>query len=145
MNRYRLGSRFLWLKGLAIALYLGLAWRPGFATGPIEKAVWGTALVVFILWLSAKPVGYADEEGIHYRWLIRGIHAKWQDVTKAEWRPEDMTLWITIREKVIGFSYRGIAPVFGSRQRPEAVNFIEQRLRDPGSSGRFVCATSLSS
>jgi hypothetical protein len=111
----------------------------------MEKAIWAAVLVALILWWSAGPLGYADQEGIHYRRLIRGNRAKWQDVTRAEWRPEDMTLWITIGEEVIGFTYRGIAPVFGSQQRPEAVNFIERRLSDLGPPGRFVCKTSLAS
>jgi hypothetical protein len=145
MRRYQLGSRLLWVKGLAIGLYLGLEWWLGFAKGPMEKTAWGAVLVALILWWSAEPVGYADEEGIHYRRLIRGSHARWQDVTRAEWSPEDMILWITIEEEIIGFRYRGIAPMFGSRQRPEAVNFIERRLSDLGSRGRFVCKTSLAS
>lgn len=143
MKRYPLGSRFLWLKGLAVGLYLGLEWWPGFAKGPIERTIWGGVLVALILSWSAGPVGHADEEGIHYRRLIRGNHFEWRDVTRAEWSPANMTLWITSGESTVAFRYRGIAPIFGSRQRPEAVNFIEQRLRNSGSPGRFICQTSL--
>jgi hypothetical protein len=143
MRRYQLGSRFLWLKGLAVGLYLGLEWWFGFAKGPMEKTIWGALLVALIVWWSAGPLGYANQEGVSYRRLFRRSYTRWQDVTRAEWSPGDMTLWITIGEEIIAFKYRGISPIFGSRQRPEAVNFIEQRLSDLGTRGRFVCETSL--
>jgi hypothetical protein len=123
MQRYPLGSRLLWLKSLAIGLYAGFEWWQGFVRTPLEKAIWGIIVLAFIGWLSADPVGYADDEGIHYRKLIGITHGQWPEVKRVEWIARDMMLRVTLRDTVVNFKYRGIAPLFGSRQRPEAVNF----------------------
>jgi hypothetical protein len=141
MNRHRLGSRLLQLKGLAIGLYLALALWPGQVVTPFQKAIFGIALFAFLIsWADA--VGYADERGIHYRKLIRSHHLLWPEVEEAEWNPEDMVLKLTAGDTVVDFKYRGIAALFGSRQRPEAVNFTERKLGESGA-GRFICKTSL--
>jgi hypothetical protein len=143
MPRYQLGSRLLWLKSLAIGLYVGFVWLwPGFARTPLEKTIWGIFVLVFTLW-SVGSVGYADDKGIHYRKLIRIKHGLWPEVNRVEWIAEQMTLWVTVGETVVNFKYRGIAPLFGSRQRPEAVNFAQRKLTEIGLPGRFVCKTSL--
>jgi hypothetical protein len=76
----------------------------------MEKTIWGAVLVALIAWWSAGPLGYANEEGIHYRRLFRRSHTKWQDVTRAEWSPGDMTLLITTGEKITAFRYGGDGP-----------------------------------
>ena len=143
MPRYQLGSRFLWIKSLLVALLVGSELWPGFAKTPQAKILWGAALLTFLVSLAASPVGYADKDGIHYRWLIRVHHAPWQDVTKAEWIAEDMTLRLELTDGSVSFTYRGISALFGSRPRPEAVDFIERTMKNMGSQQRFVCGTSL--
>ena len=141
VNRHRLGSPLLHLKGLAVGIYLAFALWPGSVVTPFQKAIFSIFLLVFLLsWADA--VGYADERGIHYRKLIRSHHLSWPEVEEAEWDPEDMALCITAGDTVIRFKYRGIAALFGSRQRPEAINFTERKLAE-SSAGRFVCKTLL--
>lgn len=144
MDRHRLGSPLLQLKAIAIGVYLGLAYWPGFAHTPFERFVASIFLLLLLLLWSVGTVGYADERGIHYHRLIRRGFILWPDVKRAEWDPDQMILWLTADDKPLDFKYRGIAALFGSRQRPEAVNFIEQKLAEDGPRGRFVCKTSLS-
>lgn len=131
------------LKAIATGLYLGFAYWPGFARTPFEKVTASMVLLLLLLLWSVGPVGYADELGIHYHRLIRRCLILWPEVKRAEWDPEQMTLWLTADDKPLDFKYRGIAALFGSHQRPEAVNFIEQKLAENGPPGRFVCKTSL--
>jgi len=143
MHRYQLGSRLLWLKTLVLGLYAGAEWWPGIARAPLEKAIWGIIVVAFVLWWSVGPIGYADDRGLHYRKLIRFSHVPWPEVKQAEWDAERMVLFFTVDSGILAFKYRGIAPLFGSRERPEAVNFAERKLTEGDLSGRFVCKTSL--
>src|SRR5262249_18087516 len=143
MDRHQLGSQLLQLKAIAIGLYLVLAFWPGFAQTPFEKVLSGIALLLLLLFWSVGTVGYADARGIHYHRLMRRGHILWPEVKRAEWDPEKMVLWLTAGDTVLDFKYRGIAALFGSRQRPEAVNFIEQKLTENSPPVRFVCKTSL--
>jgi len=133
----------LWLKALVIGLYAGTEWWPGLARTPLEKEIWAIVVVAVIFWLSLEPVGYADDRGIHYRKLIRFSHVPWPDVQQAEWDAAEMVLCFTVDDTMLAFKYRGIAPLFGSRERPEAVNFAELKLTAQGFPGRFVCKTAL--
>jgi len=143
MPRHQLGSRFLWLKALALGFYAWFTWWSGFAQITTQKIILGAVVLVLILALSLEPVGYADEGGIFYRKLIRGSRAQWHELERVEWIPNEMKLVVTLPDAAVAFSYRGFAPLFGSRQRPEAVNFIEEKLRHIGVPERFVCETSL--
>lgn len=109
----------------------------------MEKAIWAIIVVAFILWSSVGPIGYADDRGLHYRKLITFSHVPWPEVKQAEWRAAEMVLCFTIGDTMLAFKYRGIAPLFGSRERPEAVNFAERKLTEGGFPGRFFCKTSL--
>src|SRR5215471_13338990 len=143
MDRHRLGSPLLQLKAIAIGLYLGLEYWPGFPHTPFEKVTASVFLLLLLLLWSVGTVGYADERGIQYHRLIRRGFILWPDVQRAEWDPEQMVLWLTAEDRLLDFKYRGIAPLYGGRQRPPAVNFIEQKLAADGPPGRFVCKTSL--
>jgi len=145
MSRYQLGSRFLWLKGLAIGFYAWFDWWSGFTHITAAKVILGAVLLILVLGLSLEPVGYADESGIFYRKLVRGGHAQWNEVERVEWIPNDMKLVVTLTGAALAFNYRGFAPLFGSHQRPEAVNFIEEKLKHLGFADRFICKTSLAS
>jgi len=145
MSRYQLGSRFLWLKSLAIGFYAWFDWWSGFTHITAAKMILGAVLLILVLGLSLEPVGYADESGISYRKLVRAGRAQWNEVERVEWIPHDMKLVVTLTGAALAFNYRGFAPHFGSHQRPEAVNFIEEKLRHLGLADRFICKTSLAS
>jgi hypothetical protein len=145
MPRYQLGSRFLWAKALALGLFLWFDWWSGFAHITAAKIILGAVVLILVLGLSVEPVGYANEDGIFYRKWIRGGRAQWQEVKRVEWIPNDMKLVVTLTGAALAFKYSGFAPLFGSRQRPEAVNFIEEKLRRLGFAERFICETSLAS
>jgi len=135
----------LWLKALAIAFFAWFDWWSGLAHITSANIIVGAFVLILVLGLSLEPVGYADENGIFYRKLIRGRRAPWNEVERVEWIPNDMELVITLTSAALNFNYRGFAPLFGSRQRPEAINFIEEKLRHLGFAERFICKTSLAS
>lgn len=145
MPRYQLGSRFLWLKGLAVGLFAWFDWWSRFTHITAGKIILGAVLLILILGSSLEPVGYADADGIFFRKWIRGSRIQWYKVNRVEWIPNDMKLVVTLTGTALAFKYRGFAPLFGSRQRPEAVNFIEEKLRHLSLLERFTCKTSLAS
>jgi hypothetical protein len=128
-----------------MGLFVWFDWWSGFAHITTAKIILGAVVLVLVLGLSLEPVGYADDNGISYRKLIRGGHAQWNEVKRVEWIPNDMQLVVTLPRADLAFNYRGFAPLFGSRQRPEAVNFIEEKLKCLGFAERFICETSLAS
>jgi hypothetical protein len=143
MPRYQLGSRLLWLQGILLSVFFAVQSWQGFAMTWVEKTLWSVVLVgVFgVLWGS--PFGYANQEGIRFRKLLRVRTFRWEQLEEAEWIAEDQTLHLKFRYESVFFRFREIAGLLGNRPRPEAVNFIQQKMNDLGLGQRFVCKTSL--